>query len=55
MENMTTTKEDYHNIPNELLQLPVPSMPDTDEPDVILAGGEQRKSGVKQLRKLHLT
>ena len=35
MESITTTKEEYHNILNELLELP--SMPDIGEPGVILA------------------
>ena len=34
MESITTTKKEYHNILNELLELP--SKPDIGEPGVIL-------------------
>ena len=42
MKTCTKTKEDYHNILNELLELP--PMADIDELDVLLIGGEQWKS-----------
>ena len=42
MESITTTKDEYHNILNDLLQLP--SRPDIGEPGVILAWWEQWKS-----------
>ena len=32
MENIITIREEYHNIPNEWLDLPF--RPDIDEPDV---------------------
>ena len=42
----TTTKEEYHNILNELLELP--SMPDIGEPGVMLAAWwEQWKSDLE--------
>ena len=44
MESITTTKEEYHNILNELLKLT--SIPDIGEPDAILAGGKQLISDV---------
>ena len=37
MESITTTKEEYHNILNELLELPY--MPDIGEPGVYWHGG----------------
>ena len=45
MESIITTKEEYPNILNELLELS--SMPDIGEPDVMLADGEQWKSDTK--------
>ena len=45
LESITTIKEGYHNILNELLELP--TMPDIGEPDVILADGEQWKPDVE--------
>ena len=45
MKGITTTKEEYYNILNELLELP--SMPDIGEPNVTLADGEQLKSDVE--------
>ena len=45
MESITTTKEEYHNILNDLLELP--SMPDIGEPGVILAWWEQWKSDLE--------
>ena len=45
MKSITTTKEEYHNILNELLEFS--SMPDIGEPDMILANGEQWKSDVE--------
>ena len=46
MESITTTKEEYHNILNELLELP--SMPDIGEPRVMLAAWwEQWKSDLE--------
>ena len=50
MEKYYHIKEEYHNIPNELPELP--SMPDIGEPDVILADGERWKSDIEWLRKL---
>ena len=50
MESVTKTKEAYHIILNALLEFP--SMPDTGEPGVILADGEQRKSDTEWLGKL---
>ena len=50
MGSITITKEDYHNIPKELLESP--STPDIDEPDVILGDAKQWKSDVEQLTKL---
>ena len=50
MECITTTKGDYRNIPDKLLELPYSA--DTDERDVILADGEQWKSDVGQPREL---
>ena len=44
MESITTTKEEYHNILNEL---ELPSMPDIGEPGVILAWWEQWKSDLE--------
>ena len=45
MESITTTKEEYLNNLNDLMELP--SMPDIGEPDVILADGEQWKSDIE--------
>ena len=44
-KSITTTKEKYLNILNELLELP--SMPDIGEPDVILADEERWKSDIE--------
>ena len=49
MESITTTKEEYHNILNELLESP--SMPDTAEPDVILADGELWNQTLRSYKK----
>ena len=58
MTSITTNKEEYLNILNELLELP--SMPDIGEPDVILADGGKYKnltlsSSEKYLQELHNT
>ena len=45
MESTTISKEEYHNILDELLEFP--PMPDIGEPDMILADGEQWKSDVE--------
>ena len=44
-KSIITTKEEYLNILNELVELP--SMPDIVEPDVILADGEQWKFDIE--------
>ena len=46
MESITTTKEEYLNILNELLEI-VPSMPAISEADMKLAEREQWKSDVE--------
>ena len=45
MESITTTKEEFHNILSELLELPY--MPDIGEPGVILVWWQQWKSDLE--------